>query len=227
MTIITKQSQIAEASTADLLATYNALSGKSITRFSSRAAGEVQVANAILSAENAAGHAGVAKGAAPTALTQAELAARRAVKNVGDKLDDAPPIGKTHKKLAAALSKSNAALAGAFGRAAKKATRPVPALKKMAANLTAAKTPAARAAKTEASTSMKESWSDKEVRAARSLKQRVMADGTEYRSVAEAFGALDLPMPKHVKFRMELKAAGRATFEHLSVKHKFSIVEAS
>ena len=67
MTILTSQKQIQEASTADLVETYNALTGKSIKKFSSRAIGETQVANAILAAEDRAGHAGVAKGEKPVA----------------------------------------------------------------------------------------------------------------------------------------------------------------
>ena len=60
--LITDQNQIKNATTADLLFTYNQLMGKSITRFSSRGAGESQVSNAILSAEYRAGRKGVQKG---------------------------------------------------------------------------------------------------------------------------------------------------------------------
>lgn len=65
MTIITTQAQISEASNADLLETYNALTGKAVKKFSSRAAAESQVSNAILGALDKAGHAGVAKGEEP------------------------------------------------------------------------------------------------------------------------------------------------------------------
>lgn len=78
MTIIRAQAQIADASTADLVATYNALTGKSISRFSSRGAGESQVANAIMAAQDRAGHLGVPKGAAPVAITVAEAKAKKA-----------------------------------------------------------------------------------------------------------------------------------------------------
>lgn len=63
--IIKTQADIAAASTPALVATYNWLTGKTITRFSSRAAGEVQVANAMLQALDRAGHKGVPKGAKP------------------------------------------------------------------------------------------------------------------------------------------------------------------
>jgi hypothetical protein len=76
MTIIRTQNEIADASTAVLVATYNALTGKSIKKFSSRGAGESQVANAIMAAQDRAGHLGVPKGAAPVAITVAEESAK-------------------------------------------------------------------------------------------------------------------------------------------------------
>ncbi len=68
------------------------------------------------------------------------------------------------------------------------------------------------------------SWNDADTRAARSLKQKVSADGVTYRSVREAFKALGLPDSKHVKFRMELKAAGSLPFKHGDKTHHFAIV---
>ncbi len=62
MTILRSQSEIAAASNADLLETYNAMLGKSIKRFSSRAAAEAQTANALLAGVDTAAHAGVPKG---------------------------------------------------------------------------------------------------------------------------------------------------------------------
>lgn len=75
MTIIRKQDDIASASTADLLESYNAFTNKDIKKFASREAGEAQVARAIMSAEDAAGKLGVKKGQKPVAMTVAELAA--------------------------------------------------------------------------------------------------------------------------------------------------------
>lgn len=76
MTIIRNQSDIAEASTADLVETYNALVGKSIKKFENRSIAEARTRMAILAAENAAGHAGVTKGECPAAKTVAEIAAK-------------------------------------------------------------------------------------------------------------------------------------------------------
>ena len=71
--IIRTQAEIADATTADLVATYNALTGKSIKKFSSRAAGEAQVSNAILAAQDADAHTGVPKHQRAVARTPAEL----------------------------------------------------------------------------------------------------------------------------------------------------------
>lgn len=65
MTYITKAADIPNADTKVLVATYNWLLGKSIKKFSSRAAGEAQVANALMIAADRAAHKGVAKGTKP------------------------------------------------------------------------------------------------------------------------------------------------------------------
>lgn len=53
------------------------------------------------------------------------------------------------------------------------------------------------------------SWQDPEIKAKRSQRNKVLVDGVEYKSVTQAFKALDLPLKAHVKFRGELKAAGK------------------
>lgn len=72
------------------------------------------------------------------------------------------------------------------------------------------------------SAAISKSWASKATRAARSERTAVKVGGTQYRSVAEAFRQLGLPMEKHVKFRGELKAAGKATFDG----NKFTVVAA-
>lgn len=70
------------------------------------------------------------------------------------------------------------------------------------------------------------SWGDKKVAAARSLKHKVKVGGTEYNSVADAFRQLKLPMGHHIRFRMELKAAGKKVYETAKgVKHIFTLVQ--
>lgn len=73
--IIRNVADIASASTADLVATYNALTGNTVERFSSRAIAERRAEMAIMAAADAAGHLGVPKGSEPVAMTKDELAA--------------------------------------------------------------------------------------------------------------------------------------------------------
>lgn len=61
--------------------------------------------------------------------------------------------------------------------------------------------------------SIAESWKDPNVAAKRAQRTAVRVDGVEYRSVRAAFIALGLPLSKHIRFRMALKAAGKAEFE--------------
>lgn len=56
-----------------------------------------------------------------------------------------------------------------------------------------------------------ESWKDESVYAARVTRNNVKVDGVVYTSVREAFVKLGLPMGTHIKFRMNLKAAGKLT----------------
>jgi len=67
-----------------------------------------------------------------------------------------------------------------------------------------------------------QSWADESIRAARTARHHVVADGVEYRSVKAAFEALRLPMSKHVKFRAALKNA--ASGELVIDDHKFTLI---
>ena len=71
-TILRSPAKIAEATTADLIATYNALTGKSIKKFSTRAAGEHQVEMAMLAAKDMDGHTGVPKNSDGKVITLEE-----------------------------------------------------------------------------------------------------------------------------------------------------------
>lgn len=107
MTIIRKQEDVAAASTADLLESYNAFTGKDIKKFASREAGEAQTARAIMSAEDAAGKLGVKKGAKPVAMTVAELAAAAEAKGkphaTAAEAQEAAPAPAPAKSLRASL----------------------------------------------------------------------------------------------------------------------------
>ena len=74
--ILRNQSEIATADNARLVATYNALTGKSIKKFSGRAAAERQVEMAMLGARDNDAHTGVPKDTPPRVITVAEAAAK-------------------------------------------------------------------------------------------------------------------------------------------------------
>ena len=63
------------------------------------------------------------------------------------------------------------------------------------------------------------SWADKDVAARRATHHRVVVEGKgEFKSVREAFAQLGLPMGKHIRFRMALKAAGALEFGNLAFR---------
>lgn len=65
------------------------------------------------------------------------------------------------------------------------------------------------------SEAIRESWKDSTTAVKRSARNKVEVDGQEYPSVRQAFIDLNLPLEKHIKFRMELKAAGKLkAFDH-------------
>ena len=53
------------------------------------------------------------------------------------------------------------------------------------------------------------SWQDPDVREARCERSAVSVDGTDYKSVAAAFDALNLPRSRLCKFRLQLKEQGK------------------
>ena len=93
-TIIRKQSEIAATATDILVATYNALTGKSIKKFSSRAAGERQVEMAMLAAQDNDAHTGVPKDTVPKVITIEEAAVK--AEAMGGRVEPAPePASET------------------------------------------------------------------------------------------------------------------------------------
>lgn len=73
----------------------------------------------------------------------------------------------------------------------------------------ATKTPKPEAPKRSRSDGVRDTWGDQSVREKRCERHGVRVDGQEFRSVAHAFRELKLPMKDHIRFRMELKTAGR------------------
>lgn len=73
---------------------------------------------------------------------------------------------------------------------------------------------------------VRESWNVKKTAAARSKKDNVAVEGHgEFRSVKQAFEKLKLPIGKHIRFRGELKSAGKLAFEYNNHTFKFTVVK--
>lgn len=135
MTLIRNRKDISESTpTADLLETYNAMTGKDIKKFSSRAAAESQTANAIMAAEDAAGKLGVKKGQKPVAMTAAELDAARAAKAMG--AEQLTKVGQGAKESAnpgpAATEKGKSLRASLKAKAVGEPNKPKPKAEKKA-----------------------------------------------------------------------------------------------
>jgi hypothetical protein len=74
--ILRDRAAIAEATSAQLVATYNALTGKSISKFENKEIGMRRVEQAMMAAADADAHLGVAKGANGEVKTAEELAVK-------------------------------------------------------------------------------------------------------------------------------------------------------
>jgi hypothetical protein len=89
--------------------------------------------------------------------------------------------------------------------------------------------PLGKPAKGTHSAGVARSWGDESVKAARLTKHSVTVKAggktTEHKSVASAFKALGLPMPKHIAFRGKLKVSGKEVFEHNGVMYGFRLID--
>jgi hypothetical protein len=83
------------------------------------------------------------------------------------------------------------------------------------------------AARTSNAARVSASWADAGVAAARLTRDgvNVTVEGvcSSYKSVNEAFRALSLPVQKHIRFRLKLKASRAEVFEHEGKKYHFTI----
>jgi hypothetical protein len=70
-----------------------------------------------------------------------------------------------------------------------------------------------------------DSWKDPAVAEARKQRHAVSVGGVMYKSVTEAFKALDLPLNRHIAFRAQLKAEGNKVFTHNDVNYEFKLEE--
>lgn len=188
MTAIEIRARLEELETKRILAIYNEVTGKSITKFSTRTAGLRQTTAALVQADDPKLTARLLKGSAKRVSEDERLAADYGCVNC-------PSCG---------VHLSNGVSSDRQGH-----------FECMACGHEWGTMKSEKRAK-----SVADSWKDPEVAAKRAQRSRVRANGVEYRSVREAFVALNLPLAKHIRFRMALKAAGKAEFDGV----KFEVV---
>lgn len=194
------------ASTKDLVAEYNRLTGKSITKFSDRATGEKQVTAALERAKMLASAKGLAT-AGREANAEAKAQAKPVEPAVADPVSPAP------------ASEPVAAPAPKLQRQKKVKARIDPMLQ----------LPVDRSA------AIQRSWTNTAVAAARAQRTAVEVNAVgadkgevrQFRSVKQAFEELGLPLGVHIPFRMTLKAQGKHKIEQDGVVYNFKTVKAA
>jgi len=188
---------LTEMTTAELVAEYNELTGKSIKKFSSRAAGEKQVEAARKANAKPAEETSSVYGFSQHGLTNCPhcgIHLNNGVGVHGDEVNGKIIKHETHEFVCLACE-------GEFGAE----------IKKFAKSITRSK-------------SISESWNVPEVAASRAERHEVIVkDFGVFRSVAEAFRKLNLPLNKHIAFRIALKESGAETFEFNDKKFEFTI----
>lgn len=241
--------KISDMTTAEMLAEYNALTGKTVTKFASRARGEAQLENARKDAESRATARAVEKAAADARATKrAEQPARSEAAKAAANAAVAKAVGlaPTPQSVKAARAAKEPKPARASGSCPScdatdnqetklrghdldettecgicgvlYFTDGTPLEDSKPVKLRAPKTTAERAA------SAVKSWSAPDVRAARAARHAVVVGNQRFKSVREAFAALDLPDSKHIAFRGKLKKEKALTFEHNGKAFAFTLV---
>jgi transcription elongation factor Elf1 len=176
--------QISAAKTAELVAFYNAncavVGKKPVSKFADRKTAEKRVAELVASLPKPKTEgAAYRRGTCPKCGNQTDITCGKVVNLKGKQ-----EVVNEHEALCHSCGHE-------FNYETGKALR-----KAAATNPGAAKQIAA-------------SWKDPEVFAARITRNNVKVDGTVYTSVREAFIKLSLPLGQHIKFRMQLKVAGK------------------
>jgi len=76
------------------------------------------------------------------------------------------------------------------------------------------------------SAAIAKSWDNDEIAKARAARDNVSVEGYgTFRSVASAFKKIGLPISRHIKFRIDLKANGTGTFKYGTDEYTFKIVK--
>ena len=176
-------SQIAAASTKELVAYYNHFTGKSITKFSSRAAAERQCA------AYAADETQIAWAGLPFEQRLALWHKEGRCPHCGDVDNGVTAAGLDGTVAGDHRSFCHICGTEFWNETGKKYNAPANSESR--------------------SKSIASSWADPEIRADRIARCHVEVDGVVYASVAKAFKALKLDMGPHIRVRMEVKVAGK------------------
>lgn len=203
---------IAEMTTAEMVAEYNLLTGKSIKKFSSRAAGEQQLTKAreLLA---------VAKQTATVAVQPAQQPEETQVteevkKSFDYAVDGCPSCGATEDQTYAGEEGTTAEERNFCHNCSTEYWRDTGEIYK------------APAKSENRSKAIAATWENDQIAAARSTRDNVVVDGKgTFRSVAAAFKSLGLPMSKHIKFRIEVKSNGSGTFKYGEDEYEFRVVK--
>lgn len=203
---------IAQMTTAEMVAEYNLLTGKSIKKFSSRAAGEQQLTKAreLLA---------VAKQTATVAVQPAQQPEETQVteevkKSFDYAVDGCPNCGATEDQTYAGEEGTTAEERNFCHHCSTECWRDTGEIYK------------APAKSDTRSKAIAATWENDRIAAARSARDNVAVDGHgTFRSVAAAFKALGLPMSKHIKFRIEVKSNGTGIFKYGTDEYEFRVVK--
>lgn len=206
--------------TRDLLALYRTLTGKAVTKFATRAAGEKQTIAAAREAQpayvkqllkNLGAEEDAPETSAPLFGGHAacpKCAAKLDVRGVGEFTALAQKYGRD-EALATQKQEWQCLRCGAeWGEYMTKAPKKGPRK-----GAKPPKDPKPKAAPGDRAAAIARSWADPEIAAKRKARHAVTVVNekghtTMYRSVPDAFRSLGLPMGTMIKFRMKLKAAG-------------------
>lgn len=187
---------IANMTTSEMVAEYNTLTGKSIKKFSSRAAGERQLA-AVRAAQPQQEPVVIEEEHYIRALGISHCPCCGIHLSNGyttntDQRENNLPLLDKHEYMCLGCG-------GEFG-------------------------PLIKGRSEKRSAAISNSWNDADIAAKRSRRDHVMVNGSVHRSVRAAFVALRLPMGQHIKFRMALKEAGVGVYEHDGKEYEFTLV---
>jgi hypothetical protein len=198
---------IADMTTAEMVAEYNLLTGKSIKKFSSRAAGEQQLTKARELAQQ------TATVAVQPAAQPKEDEVTEETKGYRYDVDGCPNCKATEDQTYAGQEGTTAEERNFCHHCGTEYWRDTGEIYK------------APAKSDTRSKAIAATWENDKIAAARSARDNVSVEGKgTFRSVAAAFKQLGLPMSKHIKFRIEVKANGTGTFKYGEDEYEFRVV---